>query len=261
MYCNGIFRGSLVFLLVFSVSFVPGMSAGEHDSTAGAQADSAFDSIESELADMEGGWDANYAPVSDPLKRYNRTMFAINDRLYYWLLKPVAQGYAKIIPKPGRTAANRFFANLAFPVRAVNNALQGELKKAGIECARFGLNTSLGFAGLRDPARTRFGFEPAREDFGQTLGEWGTGAGWPIVLPVFGPSNIRDAIGKIPDYFLNPVSYIDSFALRSALRGYERANWLSLHLGEYELLTEGAMDPYIALRSAYRQNRESKILE
>ncbi|MFC1452420.1 VacJ family lipoprotein [Verrucomicrobiota bacterium] len=198
----------------------------------------------------------------DPLRGYNRIMFTVNDKLYFWAFRPIARVYSKVFPQPLRLSVQRCAKNLGAPSRLVNNTLQGKFKGAGTELARFGVNTTVGILGLFDPADTIFHMKPsAEEDFGQTLGRYGVGEGFPLVLPLLGQSNLRDVVGLVPGYFLHPVSYIESTEWRIGLRCYEKENLVSLHLGEYESLKEDAMDPYILLRNAYRQSREAGIKE
>ncbi len=199
--------------------------------------------------------------VFDPLSGYNRLMTVCNDKLYFWAFKPVAKGYSFVVPEPGRVAVNRCFRNIMFPVRLTNNLLQLKFKNAGIETLRFGINTTIGILGFGDPAQSRLKLKPCPEDFGQTLGRYGIGSGFHIVLPFFGPSNLRDAIGKIPDHFLNPVNYIEEGYAVMGINVYNGFNSISLHIGEYESLQKGAVDFYILLRDAYEQNRIMKIKE
>jgi phospholipid-binding lipoprotein MlaA len=200
-------------------------------------------------------------PVSDPLSGYNRVMTQVNDRIYFWLLKPVAQGYGAVVPEGARLAVGRFFRNLLMPVRFANNLLQLKPKQAGTELARFVVNTTVGVLGFGDPAANRFGLQAYPEDFGQTLGHYGVGSGFHIVLPLLGPSNLRDTLGLIPDYFLDPVSYIEESDVQLAIRAYDRVNYTSLHIGEYESLKKDAVDLYTFLRDGYEQRRLKQIEE
>lgn len=202
---------------------------------------------------------AGSGPVFDPLSGYNRFMTGVNDRLYFWLLKPVATGYAKVVPPVARRSVHRFFKNLGYPVRLVNNVLQLKFKRAGVETARFVVNTTLGAAGLADPARWWMDLEAWPEDFGQTLGRYGLGGGFHLVLPVMGPSNLRDALAMVPDAFLDPVNYVEPTEASIGITAYERINNTSLHLGEYEKLKQDAIDWYVFLRNAYEQNRQKEI--
>jgi phospholipid-binding lipoprotein MlaA len=194
-------------------------------------------------------------------------MFNFNDKFYFWVLKPVSKVYGKIVPEKGRIAINRFFKNLGFPVRFVNNALQGKFKRAGIETLRFVVNSTIGVIGLADPADSQFNLQAHEEDFGQTLGHYGVGDGFPIVLPFLGPTNLRDLIGMVPDLFLNPVSYVGprgkpvTTETRVLIKTGETVNKTSLNIGVYESLKEDALDPYTFMRDAYKQNRDPKIAE
>lgn len=238
----------------------PSAGAAEEPDGAAETFDHEFDDEFGEEFDDEFA-DEDQPGPSDPLRLYNRFMFHVNDKLYFFVVRPIAKGYRTIVPEGGRMAVNRFFKNLAFPVRLVNNTLQGKFKNAGVECARFGVNTTVGVLGFCDPARSRLDLEPRQEDFGQTLGCYRVGAGCPLVLPVVGPSNLRDALARVPDCLLNPVNYVDPGEASPVIHTYERENYTSLHIGEYESLKKDALDPYTFLRDAYRQNREKAIEE
>lgn len=200
-------------------------------------------------------------PVIDPLSGYNRIMTRVNDRFYFWLIKPVSQGYGAVMPEFARLSVGRFFRNLLMPVHFVNNLLQLKPKRAGTELARFALNTTVGVLGFGDPAVNRFNLQSYPEDFGQTLGHYGIGAGFHIVLPLLGPSNLRDSLGLIPDYYLAPVSYIDNVKTELVVDAYRQVNYTSLHIGEYESLKKDAVDFYTFLRDGYEQRRVNQIKE
>lgn len=197
----------------------------------------------------------------DPLSGYNRFMTKVNDKLYFYALKPVAKGYRKVVPETGRVAVGRFFTNLLFPVRFVNNVLQLKIKEAGTELGRFCLNSTVGILGFRDPAKDWLGLEAYPEDFGQTLGHYGVGGGFHIVLPILGPSNLRDTIALAPDHFLDPVTYVKDDESELGIRAFNTINYTSLHIGEYESLKKDALDLYTFIRDAYEQKREKDIEE
>ncbi|MDT8316589.1 MAG: VacJ family lipoprotein [bacterium] len=199
--------------------------------------------------------------VFDPLVGYNRLMTGVNDKLYFWLVKPVARGYRYIVPEPARLAVGRFFENILFPVRFANNILQFKFKGAGVELSRFCVNSTVGILGLTDPAKEWWGLEAYPEDFGQTLGYYGVGGGFPVVLPFFGPSNVRDLVGMVPDYYANPNKLVETDLDELAIRSYDVMNNTSLHIGEYETLRSDALDLYTFLRDVYEQNRKKKIEE
>jgi phospholipid-binding lipoprotein MlaA len=198
--------------------------------------------------------------IADPLEPLNRIFFHFNDKLYYWALKPVAKGYKMILPEDVRIVVRNFFNNLLAPTSIVNNLLQGKVKKSFEETLRFVLNTTVGIVGLGDFAQDVLDLQPTYEDTGQTLGYYGLGGIIYINWPVLGPSNVRDTIGMVGDYFLDPINYVDiKWQERLAIRVYDRVNRTSLTLGDYELFTETAIDPYIAVRDAFQQYRDGKI--
>ncbi len=202
-------------------------------------------------------------PIPDPLEPLNRVFFTINDRFYFHILKPVAQGYRKVVPKGIRVSVRRFFTNVTTPVRFVNSLLQFKFDTAFRELERFFINTTIGFLGFTDPARDRFGLFLTEEDLGQTIGFYGAGPGLYINWPILGPSSLRDTVGMIGDFFLDPVNYLfphDRWAL-AGVRAYELVNETSLEIGTYESLKKGAVDPYVAVRDAYHQHRESLVEE
>jgi phospholipid-binding lipoprotein MlaA len=202
---------------------------------------------------------AEEATIADPIEPWNRWMFTFNDRLYFWVMKPVARGYNVVVPEPVRISVRNFFRNVAMPIRFVSSVLQGKFKGAGTELARFCLNTTVGLAGFFDVAKSRFKLDPSNEDLGQTLGFYGMGGLMYIVWPFLGPSTVRDSIGLAGDGFLYPVNYISPFTAAIGVNAYERVNTTSLELGNYESLIKSALEPYIAVRDAYIQYRNGLI--
>ncbi|HSA77899.1 MAG TPA: MlaA family lipoprotein [Nitrospirota bacterium] len=197
--------------------------------------------------------------IADPIEPWNRAMFTFNDKLYFWVLKPVARGYNTVVPEPVRISVRNFFRNVAFPIRFVNCLLQGKLAGAGVELTRFVFNSTIGLAGFFDVATSRFELEPRKEDFGQTLGFYGMGGLMYIVWPFLGPSTVRDTVGFAGDTFLDPVNYIDPFEAAFGVHAYERINTTSLELGDYEEMKKSSLEPYIAIRDAYIQHRKGQI--
>ncbi|KUG22620.1 vacj family lipoprotein [hydrocarbon metagenome] len=198
--------------------------------------------------------------IPDPLEPFNRAMHQFNDKLYFWALKPVAQGYKFIVPEPARVSVKNFFSNLAFPARFLSCLLQTDLSGAATEVGRFAINTVWGIGGLLDPSSGKeLDLQKQDTDLGQTLGVWGVGQGFYIVWPVFGPSSPRDSVTIAGDYFLYPVSYISPWYAGVGVRVFEEVNATSLRIGDYEALKEAAIDPYIAFRDAYAQYRFKKI--
>ncbi len=201
--------------------------------------------------------------VADPLYYWNKSMYYFNDRLYFWVLKPVARGYQFVTPQPVRTGFKNFFTNLTTPVRFVNCLLQGKSEAAGVELGRFMVNTTFGGLGFFNLARLEPSLQeiPDDEDLGQTLAVYGIGNGFYIVWPVLGPSTLRDTLGTLGDGFLDPVAYVDPTAAAAGIRAFEQVNGLTFRLGDYETLKDSAIEPYEAIRNAYIQNRQKKIKE
>lgn len=199
--------------------------------------------------------------MADPIYYFNKAMFTFNDYLYFYGLKPVAQGYKAVVPDPARTGIKNFFNNLMFPVRFVNKVLQGKFAPAATECSAFLVNSTFGVLGLYDFAGRQVGIELKDEDLGQTLGTWRVGEGFYLVLPVLGPSTLRDSLGSVGDMFITPVNYVTPWELHWGMRGLDTVNATSFRIGDYEALKEAALDPYVSLRNAYIQNRRAKIQE
>lgn len=198
-------------------------------------------------------------PMRDPLKPMNVVFYHVNDKLYFWVLKPVAQGYGYVVPETGRVWVRNFFSNVAMPIRCVNSTLQMNFKGAGTELARFGINTTVGVLGFGDPAASRWDIEPCDEDFGLTLGSYGVHPWIYICWPIFGPSNPRDTVGLVADHFLAPSTWLLDMPTGLAVNAYDRVNKTSLRIGEYEDFKDAAIDPYVAMRNAYYQYREKRI--
>lgn len=199
--------------------------------------------------------------IRDPLEPVNRAIFHFNDRLYFWLLKPAARGYNSVFPEDFRICVRNFFLNLMFPIRFVNCVLQGNFRGAGIELSRFAMNSTIGLGGLFDPSSRGLNLPMQNEDVGQTLGVWRLGHGFFINLPILGPSSVREGLGILGDNFLNPISYVNPWLLGWGIKGYKKFNTVSLTLGDYEALKEAAIDPYVAVRNAYIQYRETLVKE
>lgn len=224
--------------------------------------DDDFDDDEFEDDDFE---EDELKAIADPLEPLNRVFFAFNDKLYFWILKPVARGYNVVIPEPGRVAIGRFFTNLRTPIRMVNALLQFKIDDAGTELFRFGVNSTIGILGFMDPAKKWFKVPLKKEDTGQTLGFFRLGPGFYIVWPVIGPSSLRDTVGLVGDSYLNPWTYYfgnTDYPYGSlGVDSYRRFNDISLNIGMYEGVKEDSLDPYIFIRDAYHQHREHLIGE
>ncbi len=221
---------------------------------------------------FDEAWESSGAPVDengdivdrvpDSVEGWNRFWFSFNDGFYFHIFKPLAQGYAYILPERPRGWVENFFTNLMYPVRFVNCLLQGKFESAGLETSKFIANTFIGLGGLADVTEGRKvlrNIPTDSEDFGQTLGAWGVENGTYLVWPLLGPSTARDSVGLVGDYFLTPTSYITPWHSSLAVKSYEKLNYLSLRIGDYETLKEGALDPYVAFKSAYLRMRARKV--
>lgn len=189
---------------------------------------------------------------SDPWEGFNRTMFSFNETLDEYVLLLVTKGYQAIAPEPVEKGVHNFFSNLGDVGVILNSLFQLKVDKAAHSTARFVANTFFGIGGLFDVA-TPMGLEKQDEDFGQTLGYWGVDTGPYIVLPLFGPSNVRDGIGLIPDYYMDPLSNFDDDDSKFALQVLRVVDTRA-ELMEAEKLISG--DRYTFIRDAYMQRRD-----
>ena len=223
-----------------------------------------------EMDDFADEFEENEAEeISDPFRGYNVAMTSFNDSLYKSVFNPVARGYSKVLPKEARQSVGNFFHNLMYPVRFVNNILQGKFINATEETGRFLVNTVFGLFGLFDTAGQYFDWQPHNEDFGQTLGYWGVKGGYHIVLPFFGPSNMRDMFSMYPDSTISPMAYdssrgdnlVNNNTESLLLVTYDKINYESLHIDDYTNLKKDAIDLYPFLKNVYEQHREKLIKE
>jgi phospholipid-binding lipoprotein MlaA len=209
---------------------------------------------------FEEEFEAKHVQVADPLYIWNKGMYHINDKLYFWVLKPLARGYRAVAPDVFRNSVKNFFHNLMMPIRFVNCLLQGKGNEATSELTQFFINTTIGILGLGNPAGQYPELVvPDEEDLGQTFAKYGIGNGFYIVWPFLGPSTLRDSVGMLGDAFLYPVNYVTPQAAELGIRGVDVVNQTSFHIGEYEALKESSIDPYVAIRNSYLQYREKKI--
>jgi phospholipid-binding lipoprotein MlaA len=200
--------------------------------------------------------------IADPIEPWNRAMYHVNDKLYFWLLKPTTKAYKYAVPEGFRGLIGNFYQNIKAPVRIVNNFLQGKPHYAALELARFLVNSTVGVGGLRECATQCFGITGREADFGQTLGKYGVGTGFYIVWPLLGPSSPRDTVGWAADLALTPTFYVSSqwFSPETVgLYALDKVNYTSFHLGDYEALKAAAIDPYVAMRDAYVQYRKKAV--
>lgn len=246
-------------------SEVQGLSSEpKADSVAVSASEEKADVYEEEYTDEEDDFDAGateeIAVISDPIEPFNRAMNTFNDKLYFWLLKPVAQGYKVAVPEPARISVKNFFRNLKYPVRFVSCLLQTDFAGAATETGRFAINTIWGMGGLMDPASGGELQIPMQDtDLGQTLGVYGVGHGFYMVWPFLGPSSPRDSVDIFGNQVLYPLSYLNVWYASPGAKAFETVNSTSLRIGDYESLVGAAIDPYIAIRDAYVQYRAKDI--
>jgi phospholipid-binding lipoprotein MlaA len=193
----------------------------------------------------------------DPWESWNRGVYRVNDKLDRAIAKPAAKAYVRVVPSPIRTGVSNFFANLNTTTVMINDALQGKMLAAGNDLGRFLLNSTLGLGGILDPA-TPAGLARNDEDFGQTLGHWGVHPGPFVELPILGPSDVRDASGKIVDTYTNPRQYIKNNYVKYGLYLPSLLDTRAALLSLDETL-KNVYDPYAFIRDAYLQRRAYQV--
>ena len=260
----------------FAQENAPASSEAVPEAEIAADTDEEEEGFDDEFEDEFG---AAEKEVFAPLSGYNRVMTDFNDSLYVWVLDPVARGYRWVLPYAARRGVKNFFHNLLFPLRFVNNALQLKIKNAGEEFLRFSINSTIGILGFWDPAKEWFDLEAHEEDFGQTLGYYGVGGGFHVVLPFLGPSNVRVMFSLYPDMQMDPVNYVENRPYNfpkqeGEYQGVSKQtlqevdltllkiiNRESLRIGQYANLKKDAIELYPFLRDVYEQNRAKLIKE
>ena len=241
------FYKNLIFIIIISI-FASNIIAAESDN------------VSTDSADFNTG---NYEDeIFDPLEPVNRAIFSFNNFADKIILEPAAKGYKKL-PSPIQSGIGNFLSNLKLPLVVVNQLLQGQGKNAAESSGRFIVNSTAGLFGLIDVAE-KIGLEQKQEDFGQTLATWGIGDGFYIVLPIFGPSNVRDTAGMILTYTTDPIN---AYAVREGeawllpLRTATNAiDQRSKIIDEVNALRNNSIDYYAAVRSSYYQNRKAAVL-
>lgn len=198
--------------------------------------------------------------TADPYESMNRSVFTFNDALDRAIVKPVAKGYQAALPSPVRGCITNFFSNVGDVFIGINNLLQGKVKDAGGDFCRVALNSTVGILGLFDVA-TDLGLPKHNEDFGQTFGRWGADAGPYLVLPVFGPSSVRDGAGFVMDSLTNPLRQVDDTAVRNSLVGTRIVDQRSELLSTTDTVDSLALDRYSFVRDAYLARRRSLVFD
>ena len=222
--------------------------------------------LQSGLDDSFGSLDAPTAAYQASFfEPFNEKMFAFNIWMDEHLMRPVARSYAAVVPEPARLGVRRFFDNIGVVPRFANSLFQLKFDGAAREAGRFAINTTIGGLGFFDVAESTFGLRKSEEDFGQTLGRYGVGPGPYLVLPFFGPSTLRDAVGQVADGAMNPTQYVlpntETAAIGSGTTLTNVVNERSLNLEFFESVDRFSLDLYSAVQDFYLQNRERQIAE
>lgn len=201
---------------------------------------------------------SRYTQEKDPFETYNRAMFNFNDTLDRAVVKPLAEGYVKAMPKPGQKAVDNFFGNLDDVAVTFNDLLQLKFRQAACDGSRVLFNTTFGVFGLIEVTSR---LEKHDEDFGQTLGYWGAPSGPYLVLPLLGPSSVRDGLGRYADSYVDPISTAAHVPTRNAAYAGEAFNARVHLLDNEKLLDSTSIDRYSSIREAYLMNRRNRVYD
>lgn len=232
-------------------------AAGDALKSAGVPTDLSVDNV---TGGVKLSHLTTYDP-KDPLQAYNRVMFAFNERADQYALKPVAKAYRFITPKPVQFVVGNFFSNLGDLWTGFNNLLQGKGKAAASDTARFFVNSTLGFLGFADVA-TEMGLEKHNEDLGQTLGWWGVPSGPYFVIPLLGPSTIRDATSRLVDVYGQPYMWQDGHeALKWSLWTVDKVHTRASLLDAEGALNDAALDKYTLMRDGWLARRRNQVYD
>lgn len=197
--------------------------------------------------------------ADDPLQPVNRVTFQFNQKADHYVIRPIAQGYQKATPQFVRTGVTNFFNNLFYPQTIVNDFLQAKFERGGKDIGRLLVNSTFGILGVFDVAKY-WGMPKHDEDFGQTLGYWGVQPGWYLVLPLLGPSDVRDGVGMAADLPLDPLFYSNDSTVTWSLFGLYAVNTRAMLLKADQFI-QNALDPYLFVRDAYLQHRRSQVYD
>ena len=254
--------------LLLAVGFQPTLATGEEPAEAAP-----VEAPEGATDSVGGSLDDEYDPLfdedflepppgfPDPLEDTNRRVFGFNRFVDEWFLDPLTKVYGFIFPGPVKKGIRNVFQNLGEPANTVNNMLQLEWRDAGASFGRFLLNSTVGIAGLWDPA-AMIGLPHQRSDFGQTLALAGAPSGAYVILPLVGPNNTRDGFGVLADFSMHPLTWFlgpTNFLLYSIYGGGQGISTREEALPKLQALREGSVDFYAAMRNAYYQNRQAEI--
>ncbi len=249
-------------------------AAAEEAGTAAAGVSTAAAGAAEDVAEVDDEEDEYAQPaVWDPFEKVNRTTFKFNDGLFRHVVRPVTRGYEAVTPAPVRRGLVSFFDNVKFPVRFVGSLLQGKVDRAAAETGKFVVNTTAGIGGFIKVSERFPSLRVPEEDIGQALGAWGLPAGPFIVLPVLGPANPREIVGRVGDYVLTPTTWEKGSIMPEELEVMDELSWewdLALSgldtlsalpglVAAYDSFSKSAVDPYIAFRNGFLQYREAVI--
>ncbi len=212
------------------------------------------------LAALHSGVQAQGADARDPWEPLNRRVYAFNDVIDTAVLRPVAQAYEKVLPSFARTGVHNFLGNLSDVWSMANSALQLKGQATAETLMRVSVNTVFGLAGVLDVA-TEMGIPKRKEDFGQTLGYWGVPSGPYVVLPILGPSTVRDGLGLPLDFKGDPGQNVSDAATRNSLTVLRVTDLRASLLKTVDSVKESSLDPYSFVRDAYLQKRENDIYD
>ena len=212
------------------------------------------------LAALTAGCASAGGDPRDPLEGMNRGIYVFNETVDEWVARPVARTYRELLHNEIRMRVRNFFSNLADPFIGVNNMLQGKFADGASDWARFAFNSTIGLLGIHDVA-SDMGYDKHNEDFGQTFGRWGIGFGPYLMLPVLGPSSVRDGTGTAVDWVTDPLNLVESNTVHYTLVGVRMTQQRADLLDASRLLEEAALDRYVFLRDAYFQRRRSLIYD
>lgn len=233
--------------LALGLFLIQGCAAGK---TAPAPADPAEGQ---EYEDVYEDEDNGAYP--DSIEGFNRGVFAFNDGFITYVFSPIDTVYTGFFPPDIRAGFGNFYRNLGYPVRLINALLQFKFDKVGKETASFALNTVFGVGGLFNITRNMESLHSSPEDFSQTLAFYGLGSGTYLVLPIIGPSTLRDAVGSVADSLVHPFSFVTPDSAKYALIGHDKGNTASANLPTYKSIKEESFDHYTSMKDVYFQYR------
>jgi len=194
-------------------------------------------------------------PYPDSLEGINRGVFSFNDGFITYVFSPIDTVYTGFFPPDIRTGFGNFYRNLGYPVRLINALLQFKFDKMAKETASFALNTFFGVGGLFNITHNMPSLQSSPEDFSQTLAFYGLNSGTYLVLPILGPTTLRDAVGSVADSFVHPLSFVTPDSAKYALIGHDRGNSASANLPTYKSIKEESFDHYTSMKDVYFQYR------